>query len=382
MLFDIFSDWPYNTFVHRKLSAKEGKTVKKTLIAWIVLAALCLLPVLAAAEGEDAAVLMSFVGDCSLGDSYNVREYTGSYHKVLDEKGYGWPFSLIGDYLKNDDWTVANLEVVLTTRRNHVDKNHPLVGAPDHVNVLTESSVEMVNTVNNHCMDFYVEGYRQTLETLDQAGVQHFGTVYPNRPEGSDILGEVEIKGIRFGFIGFSYPQDSDLKRIAARIAVLKEERGCDLVIVSMHWGRETHMTPESEQAKFARDIINAGADMIWGHHPHVLQPIQVYNGKLILYSTGNFTFGTMSKVDPSTGIFQITAERVDGKAEITELRVIPCQTQGNGDYRPFELTDEKERKAVFKKLTWNKTYYGMENLPASFLETGVVRFENGQMVP
>ena len=189
--------------------------------------------------------------------------------------------------------------------------------------------------------------------------------------------------GIRIGFVGFSYPQDSDIKRIASRIETLKRERGCDLVVVSLHWGRETHMTPESWQMSYAKDVIKAGADVIWGHHPHVIQPIQFYQGKPIFYSTGNFTFGTMSQVDPSTGIFQLTYHRdASGAVVLDQMQVIPCQTQASPDFRPYELTDDAARRAVWTKLTFKKDYVNCENPPASFLDTGIVRFENGQMLP
>ena len=333
------------------------------------------------AEEPKTGVTLSLIGDCSIGDSEQFKGSAESYHKTIDAQGYGWPFSLVKEYLEQDDLTVANLEVVFTTRTKHSDKLYNLVADPDHVQILTEGSIEMVNTVNNHCMDFLDGGYNDTLKTLEQAGIQHFGSVYPNNPDGHDDLGMVEIDGIRFGFVGFSYPQDSDQKKIANRIAKLREQ-GCDVVVVSLHWGRETYMTPEAWQITYAKEVINAGADVIWGHHPHVLQPIQFYKGKPILYSTGNFTFGTMSKVDPSTGIFQLTYEKADGKAELKELRVIPCETQGSPDYRPYPLTEPAAQREVFNKLVLKKEYNNMENPPASFLETGIIRFENGKMLP
>ena len=331
---------------------------------------------------EKSGVTLSLIGDCSIGDSIQYKGSDTSYHKIIDQNGYAWPFSLVRDYLLNDDLTVANLEVVFTNRQNHTDKLYNLTADPDHVQVLIEGGVDMVNTVNNHCMDFWDGGYQDTLRTLEQAGIGHFGSVYPNNPDGHDDLGVVELDGIRFGFIGFSYPQDADLKRIAARIQKLKEQEGCDIVIVSLHWGRETYMTPEPWQLTYARQVIDAGADVIYGHHPHVIQPIQFYEGKPIFYSTGNFTFGTMSKVDPSTGIFQLTYERIGGQAQLTKLRVIPCETQSSPDYRPFELNGTAERQQVFSKLVLKKEYSKTQNPPSSFLESGVIRFENGQMLP
>ena len=357
--------------------------MKKTLtLGVLILLLLGAIPGAGAEVSEGKSVTLSLIGDCSIGDAIQYKTSDTSYHASIDRNGYAWPFSLVRDYLLADDLTVANLEVVFTKRMIHTDKMFNLVADPDHVQVLLEGGVDMVNTVNNHCMDFMDTGYQDTLNTLEQAGIDHFGTIYPGRPEGHDDLGVRDVGDIRFGFVGFTYPQDNDMKRIAARIRTLKEEQGCDVVIVSLHWGRETFMTPESWQVTYAMQVIDAGADAVWGHHPHVLQPIHFYQDKPIFYSTGNFTFGTMSDVDPSTGIFQLTYEKTDGQAELKELRVIPCQTKGSPDFRPYELTDPAERRQVFSKLVFKRQYAKAQNLPASFLESGIVRFENGQMAP
>lgn len=349
---------------------------------WL-LALLCMLMCSTAfAEEDSSEIVLSFLGDCSIGDAYQYEGSATSYHSVIDEKGYDWPFSLVKDYLAADDLTVANLEVVFTTKTAHRDKRYNLRGDLDHVNVLLEGSIEMVCTVNNHCMDFHQAGYEESITTLDAAGISRFGTVYPGQENGYDDLGVQDVKGIRIGFVGFSYPQDYDQKRIASRIRTLKEEQGCDLVVVSLHWGRETYMTPESSQVTYAKAIIDAGADVIWGHHPHVIQPIVFYKGKPIMFSTGNFTFGTMSDVDPSTGIFQLAYEQVDGEVRLTRLQVIPCQTQGSGDYRPYVLTEDAARREVFTKLVMKKEYKSCVNLPESFLETGIVQLENGEILP
>ncbi len=332
--------------------------------------------------GSEGEVLLSFVGDCSIGDSAQFVTYADSYHSTVDEKGYDWIFSLVKEYLSADDLTIANLEAVLTTKVAHTDKMYNLKAAPDHVNILTAGSIEVVNTVNNHCMDFYRGGYVDMVAHLDNAGVGHFGSVYTTQPDGYDELAVREIGGIRIGFMGFSYPQESEKKKIANRVRILKEEQGCDLVVVSLHWGRETQGKPEPGQVAFAKAAIDAGADVIYGHHPHVIQPIHFYKGKPILYSTGNFTFGTMSQVDPATGIFQLAYEKVGGEVFLKRLQVIPCQTQNDPDYRPRVLTDPAERRAVFKKLRMTTNYAKCENLPESFLETGTVYFENGKMLP
>lgn len=344
--------------------------------------ALLLLCLAALPAARADTLTLSFVGDCSMGERVESADLPGNYTLTLAEKGADWPFSLVREYLESDDFTFANNEVIFTARTNHQDKRTNLKGPAENARAYLFSGIDAVNTANNHAMDFYLEGYDDTVAALDQYGVQHFGTLYPDTGRERDYLGIYDVGAVRIGVMGFSYPQDSDIDRIAMRARALRGA-GCALVIVSLHWGRETHMTPETDQMDYAKQIIDAGADMIWGHHPHVIQPIHFYKGKPILYSTGNFTFGTMSQVDPSTGIFQVTYQRNEaGQAELTQLRVIPCQTRLNPDFRPYELTEEKDRAEVFRKLTFTRDYKGFENPPASFLETGVVTFENGQIVP
>ena len=335
-------------------------------------------PILAATgfepAGEDT-LLLSFVGDVSIGDIFSNRNGAKGYHGTVAEKGYAWPFSLVKNVLETDDMTVANLEVVLTERTKHVDKRVPLIASPAQVEVLRYSGIDMLNTMNNHAFDFFEAGYRDTLSTLDAAGIPHFGTVFNRKGEGMDLTSVYETKGIKIGLIGISYPQNQDVKRIAARVKTLRES-GCGLVIVSLHWGREEQPLPNVGQYSYARSVIDAGADVVYGHHPHVIQPIHMYKGKPIFYSTGNFTFGSMSRVDPDTGIFQLRYSISEGSLKLSNLTVIPCRTQGSGDYRPYILTEEKDRQAVFRKLTFKKAAKGMDNLPESFLETGSADFE------
>ena len=323
---------------------------------------------------------LSFIGDCSIGESFQSQGKEGCYTHVLDEQGYAWPFSLVYPILAEDDFTFANLEVVFTSRTRHMDKNFPLVANPQYAQTLLYSGIDAVNTANNHAYDFFVEGYLDSLETLDELGMPYFGNFNLGTRQPQDILFVETVKGVTIGALGFSYPQDSDMLRIANRIQTLREQ-GCDLVIVSLHWGRETKKTPESYQIKYARKIMQAGADVIWGHHPHVLQPVQFYDGKPIFYSTGNFTFGSMSEVDPDTGIFQLEYD-LDEENGMTlhAFSVVPCRTQGAGDYRPYLLTDAAERSAMLRKLIYKKEFKGFENLPASFAETGRIEFTDGVM--
>lgn len=341
------------------------------------------IPVPIAIERPEGTALVSFLGDCSIGDAVSAAGKAGSYQTVVDREGYAWPFSLVQKYIGTDDMTVGNLEIVITTRTRHKNIVYPLRADPDHVNILTEGSIEVLNTANNHCYDFYRDGYVDTLQALDDAGIDRFGCVNYTRKNGFDDVLVKDVNGIRFGMIGFTYPTDADVKHAEQLIKKLREEDHCDYVIVSLHWGRETYTVPGQGNAKYAKKMLDAGADMIYGHHPHVLQPIAFHNNKPILFSTGNCTFGTLSNnMDQHAGIFQITFEKTENGAVPRRLEVIPCKYYKSGDYRIEEETDEAEREKTFKILSPGRNLANCVNPPDSFLKTGVILFnEAGELI-
>lgn len=335
----------------------------------------------AALAEEKESITLSFLGDCSIGDSIQYRDYEISYHTTIREKGADWPFSLVEDVLRADDLTIANLEVVLTTyTKTRQNKTHNLIGDPAHTEVILESGIDVVNTANNHAWDFRAQGYHDALSHLDAAGIPHFGTLYSGTADGSDICPIIDVNGVKVGFIGFSYPQEYDKLRISIRIKQLREQ-GAQIVVLSLHWGTEEKTQPTSGQTAYARWAIDEGADVIYGHHAHVLQSVQFYKGKPIFYSTGNFTFGTMSNVDPDTGIFQLTYDVVDGEPVLSRFSVVPCRTQGSGDYRPYILTDEAERTKMLKKLVHKAKVKNMTTVTDFFIENGYMDFVDGVAV-
>ena len=325
---------------------------------------------------ESSGITLSFIGDCSIGDATQSVSGEKSLTSFIRREGYAWPFSTVREFLEADDYTFANLEVTLTTRSGlKSDKMFNLIAPPEFTEVLKLSGVDVFNTVNNHAIDFTLTGYHDTLDNLDAAGLNNFGTLYPKREDGADRLGLADVKGVRIGMVGYSYPQEADIPGILQRVTKLKDEQGCDLVVVSLHWGREEHMTSEAWQYEYARKLIDGGADVIWGHHPHVVQPVMFYKGKPVMFSTGNFIFGTISDLDKSTGIFQLHYELDEnGKPVLDTFSVIPLDTTRRDDYRPRVLTEESERKANFNKLIYKKSINRYVQLPAEFADTGMVR--------
>lgn len=340
---------------------------KKTLVWLIALLFLC--PAIGIAE----TLTLSFVGDVSIGDAAQYVKHASSFHGTVAANGLDWPFSEVAHVLLKDDVTVANLEGSITTRKSHKDIRYPLVIDPANIQVLVQGGIDVVNTANNHAYDFFADGYQDTLSALDAAGIGHFGTLSPPSSTKVDRQTVVTRKGIQIGFLGYTYPQNKDLALIEKAVAALRAE-GCSLIVLSLHWGRETHMQPNSAQIKFAEKAIQLGVDVVYGHHPHVLQPIAMYGNAPVMFSTGNFVFGTMSKVDPSTGVFQLVYEIADGAPVLSEVRVIPYRTSGSGDYRAMRVTDTAEQQKIFRFLRMEKVPAGYTALPEAFLTTGVAQ--------
>lgn len=262
-------------------------------------------------------VTISFIGDCTIGsDARNPH-----FDPWVKEKGYDYFFSGVKHILEQDDYTLANLETTITDSGTPVKKRFRFKGKPDYLNILKEGNVECVTVANNHTWDYSDYGYAQTGRYLDSFGIDFFGY--------SKILIK-EIKGIRFAFIGQSFDlEDSTIQRI-------KEIRdSTDFIIVAYHWGIEGTYKPNKEQRALAHSLIDAGADLIIGHHPHVLQPIECYRGKYIAYSLGNFVFGgNKNPREKNTMILQATFI----KGEKITLKKYPCRissVDSINDFRP-----------------------------------------------
>ena len=281
--------------------------------------------------------LLTFAGDCTFGS--NPTNYFADYGfiKTVGED-YAYPFANVIDYFANDEFSMVNLEGPLCDEGNPMQKKHVFHGPTAYVNCLTENSVEAVTVANNHSMDYGANGYASTLAALEQAGVP-----YVERDSTAVVTTE---NGLTIGLYAAVYYK-LDVADMTAKIAALREQ-GVDLVIFAPHWGVEGTYRPTEEQERVGHAAIDAGADIVFGSHPHVLQPIEEYGDGLILYSMGNWTFGgsTMPS-DPDTAIVQVELTRSDdGSISRTGMDVIPCcvsskidaamaNEQNYNDYKP-----------------------------------------------
>jgi len=292
------------------------------------------------------SITVSVVGDCTLGTDENFN-YARSLNAYYEKYGPEYFLKNVKPIFEADDLTIANLEGTFTNSTSRVDKTYAFKGPAEFVNILTSSSVESVTLANNHSRDYGPQSLTDTKATLDAAGVVHFGY---------DETSVVDVNGIKVGLIGIYELIDHTgrAQQVKDHIAKVKSE-GADVVIVIFHWGIERDAAPNSHQTMLARLAIDEGADLVCGHHPHVLQGIEVYKGKNIVYSLGNFCFGGNSNPsDKDTMIFQQTFTFTkDGMKEDNVTNVIPCSLsseKSRNNYQPTPATGE-EAARILKKI-------------------------------
>jgi len=289
---------------------------------------------------EIVSITISAAGDCTIGGEprYGLIAQFLSESKNDD---YSYYLRGVRHIFEADDLTIVNLEGVFTDSNSYAEKPYVFKGAPELVEVLTCSSVEVVTIANNHTMDFFQRGYDDTIATLDEAGVRYFG---------DEHLTIIDVKGIKVGLFGYLlWSNDQTIRdKISSAIQSLRDD-GADIVIAYYHWGIELAHYPSQYQRDIARHTIDSGADLVLGSHPHVLQGIEQYNGKNIVYSLGNFCFGGhYDPKDKDSMIFQQTFEFTDGVLSWSGSNIIPCSISSvktRNDFQPTVLTgDEAER--------------------------------------
>ena len=291
--------------------------------------------------------VLTFTGDCTLGSNLN-HAYNGyGFFKTVNED-MAYPFVNVKSYFENDDYTFVNLEGPLCVGGNPAVKEHVFRGNPEFVTMLTENSVEFANLANNHSMDYGNVGYAETKENLEAAGIS-----YVERDTTTIITTE---SGLTIGIYGSVYYL-MDAEMIRKDISTLKRT-GVDLIVFAPHWGSENSYVTTDDQVKLAHVAIDAGADIVYGTHPHVLQPMEEYNGGIIFYSLGNFCFGgNIYPKDYDTALVQLEIIReADGSVSLGETTILPAcisSAPDRNNYQPTLYEEGSEGyERVMKKLS------------------------------
>ncbi|MBR6185268.1 MAG: CapA family protein [Clostridia bacterium] len=332
----------------------------RTLACFIVLT--LLLSILPAAFAEanfyeaPKQITVTFTGDCTLGTDDRERNTKTGFDAYIQKYGYEYPFAKVRDIFEADDLTVINLEGVFYDYDTYrTDKTYAFRGPTDYVNILTCSSVEAVYLGNNHTLDYGEPGIRSTVETLESAGVKWFGTT-----EYTNASYTYEKDGVKIGFVSvyISYWWQGGRSPMIQLMSELRRD-GCQVIVACMHGGVEYDIRHDNNQEKLATALLEYGADIIVGNHPHTLQEIWVRDGKTILWSLGNFAFGGNSKLKNNkagelnidTCIAQITFSFDENNNYLGhQLRLIPCHLSGStdyNDYQPFPVTGKDAEKAL-----------------------------------
>ena len=326
-------------------------------------------------EADGSILLtMSFTGDFTIGRN---MQHSGAsiFEKELKKQDgdIHFPFRNIREILLADDLTMINFEGTLTTADRNRDKlnNDYLFRAdPEFVEILAPGGVDTVSLENNHVLDMGEDGLAETKQVLTNAGI-------PYASEGEPAI--LYAKGVKIGSLAyqtFGGRHDEIIQKLPDDIQALRDE-GCEIVIVSYHWGAELDYYPNDNQVRLGRATVDAGADLVIGHHSHRINPIEYYNGKYICYSLGNFSFaGNNKPSDMATFVFQIRMRLRDGELTSEDIKIIPCRISSRTDYNDFAptpYTKDNHIEAVIKTLTQNgrRLEYAVEEYPLTWPDEG-----------
>jgi len=321
-----------------------------------------------APEENILTVTISAAGDCSLGNHQD-QEYAYSFRQVYDQiEDEGYFFANVQDYFARDDMTIVNFEGVLTySEERDETRTYNIKGDPEYARLLTAGHIEAVSFANNHRLDYGARGSEDTVAALAAEGILYAydKNVSVYETEKGIRVGVVSVNEVAWGL--------GSEKLLAEGISKLREQ-GVDLILACCHWGIERENYPTENQRYLGRKCIDLGADLVIGHHPHVLQGVEEYNGRFIIYSLANFCFGAnRNPADKDTMIFQQTFTFIDGvKQEDQQVRVIPCSVSSvkeRNNFQPTPAQGEEATRIIGRINTYSKDF-------------GVVFAEDGTLTP
>ena len=231
--------------------------------------------------------------------------FNGRYHRLLDRHGPEYPLGEVLPHWCDADLRFGNLESPLTARPKVTPSKLTLRGAPHAIDALQYARFDFVAVANNHMMDYGPEGLAETCDKLDVAGIAHAGAGDNNGAACAPAI--LNHNGHTIGLLAYCdvwqvsplYARERSPGvaplRVSDCVAQIQElRRQVDWVIVQLHWGQEMAQMPSPEQRAWARSLVDAGADLVLGHHPHVLQPAEIVDGVPVFYSLGDFLFSDM----------------------------------------------------------------------------------------
>ncbi len=293
-------------------------------------------------------IQMHFVGDMLCATDERTH-YEGCFEDVAAVEDPSYFLSEVSDLFKNDDITIGDAENVYSDNKNLQISEKGQSADPNieaywfktktkNAKILKVGGIDYVSIDNNHINDYGPQGYKDTKKALDKVGVD-WGE--------QDKIVYYEKDGYTIGVIGITMYTEQSVPAIKKHIK--KASKESDYQIVYFHGGTEAIHEPEGWKVNACHKLIDAGADMVIGDHPHVLQPLEKYKGKTIIYSMGNFVFGGNRHPENRTIIYRHTLTIDNGELKTEKGKIIPCYvyTGSTNNWKPKIITDQSEKKKV-----------------------------------
>lgn len=300
-------------------------------------------------EPKSFNIKMTFAGDVMIA-SYKNQTTDGSFNTYAANKSPTYFFEKVEPIFEEDDITIVNLENVLTDKNlKEVPKDHNPAywfrSKTSNTDILTSSSIEAVSLANNHYGDYGTQGRLDTVEAVEKAGL-----LYGH----NDKTFYFEKNGYKIAFICHGLWGEWQANDIVKRIK--EAETQSDFQVVFYHGGKERLHAPEEWKIRASRKLVDNGADLVVGNHPHVLQPMENYNGVDIIYSMGNFCYGGSRRPENRSILYQIELTiSNDGVLEGKTSEIIPCYvyTGDVNNYQPTPIEDEVVKQKVLDFMSW-----------------------------
>ena len=296
----------------------------------------------------ETTYILSFAGDCTFGDSYNWGDVSGTFTKVVKDR-YSYPLSNVKEYFQNDDYSLVNLECALTESDPTEEEMEELKehtyrfrGPMEYAQIRVEGGVEVGSCANNHSRDYGKQGLYDTWDALEKAEIDYASF-------GKSCVTTTE-SGLTLGIFAVFF--NTTKQSVESTVQYLKS-KGAEIIIMSIHWGDEGTYFPIPMQEDLGHMAIDAGVDIVFGHHSHTLMPVEAYHSGIIYYSLGNFSFGgNRNPKDKDTAILQQQICRwEDGSVTLGELTVIPCRISSVENWNDFQPTPYNREDPGYERV-------------------------------
>ncbi|MFA6897089.1 MAG: CapA family protein [Patescibacteria group bacterium] len=298
------------------------------------------------AEGDSGKVVLAAVGDIMLARSVE--------RQMIAKGDWKYPFLSTADITSGADIAFGNLETTILPGKTSADNSFFFRTDPKALEGLKFAGFDVLSLANNHMMNFGLEGLQSTLRNLDGAGIGHIGAGISEKEIYAPVI--KEVGGVKFGFLAYTYAEErfsengdaygtvyADVDKMKKQVAELA--KSVDVAVVSMHMGEEYQTQPNAAQKNFARAAVDAGADLVVGHHPHVVETFEKYNGGYIIYSLGNFVFDQMWSEETRLGaIVKVTVEN----KKISDMEFVPIKIF---NYAQPQILEGEEKDMILKRL-------------------------------